>query len=265
MFAMISFTDDIPIQKDDGTGAANPPIQQTPAIQLGSINEELESEVQAANKVQSGKVKDGTSKVHKAPFQGLKKLIDREKDKDKDSVTTKQTTSSIIKNGLNDTKENVKKFITKDKQNKPPLMSGVTFDDVTSDKLSASTINSSNVGNSPLSLIKRKSSSIDVTTTSQFNGPITSSHSNDILLHLMSSNETNESSNVDKLPDIVNMSLKDNNATSIVVSPFEKDGKITDFDNELQNQQSLSSSSSTNILMDNNAKMAGANVQVSQV
>lgn len=149
----------------------------------------------------------------------------------------------MIKSGINDTKENVKKFINKDKQNSKVSLqlNPITIDEqqITSNNGNGDVKSASS--NSPIALIKRPS---------------------DVMLKIEDNGQ---------LPDIVNMSLIDTTTTTsngIIISPFEVIDGDTDIDqlstpNEQQQQLKLSSSSS-NILMDNNNKLMG-NVQVSQV
>lgn len=174
-------------------------------------------------------------------------MIDREKDKDKDKDKDKgdkesNKTSNVIKSGINDTKENVKKFINKDKQNSKVSLqlNPITIDEqqITSNNGNGDVKSASS--NSPIALIKRPS---------------------DVMLKIEDNGQ---------LPDIVNMSLIDTTTTTsngIIISPFEVTDGDTDIDQlstPIEQQQLKISSSSNNILMDNNNKLMG-NVQVSQV
>ncbi|CRK96204.1 CLUMA_CG009632, isoform A [Clunio marinus] len=243
--------DDIPIQIDASASHAHTHAggnsQQNQL--LGSINEEQESDANAA-KVQSGKSgKDGTTKSHKAPFGGLKKLIDREKDKDKDKdkekEKEKEKKESVLKVGLNETKENVKKLMGKDKQSsKASLHTNIEVD---------SQLHSSNNGdlkistNSPNAIIKRASEI---------------------------SNDGGVDLNEKPLLDVLHMGKIDSavsNGSHGIISPFDTYNDDSDSDGAFvdppHQQLSSSSSASVNILMENNAnnnKMMG-NVQVSQV
>lgn len=234
------FLDDIPIQIDVSLGHTNATSQQNQP--LGSINEEQEADPNIGKPQQGKTGKDGTTKSHKAPFGGLKKLIDREKDKDKD----KDKEKSVIKSGFNETKENVKKLMGKDKQHSkaslqaPPEPEPQNYSN-NNGELKNST-------NSPMEMTKRPSDidgSIDMAT---FNEKL--------------------------LPDVVNTSKIDgvvsNGAAHGIISPFESLNDDSDSDEAIADmphqQLSSSSSASVNILMDNNSnnKMMG-NVQVSQV
>lgn len=171
-------------------------------------------------------------------------MIDREKDKDKDKDKgdkESNKTSNVIKSGINDTKENVKKFINKDKQNSKVSLqlNPITIDEqqITSNNVNGDVKSASS--NSPIALIKRPS---------------------DVMLKIEDNGQ---------LPDIVNMSLIDTTTTTsngIIISPFEVIDGDTDIDqlSTPVEQQLKISSSSSNILMDNNNKLLG-NVQVSQV
>jgi hypothetical protein len=233
----VTFADDIPIQIDASTGHA----QQ--ATGLGSINEEQEADQNNPSKAQGKTGKDGTTKTHKAPFGGLKKLIDREKDKDKDKDKEKE--KSLIKSGLSETKESVKKLMGKDKQNsKASLQITVELDNQNHNH------NNGDLKNAQTATAKRQSDVI-------LDGGIDLATLNEKLL-----------------PDIVNMSKTDvavSNGSHGIMSPFESlnnddsdsDGPIVDPPHQ---QLSSSSSASVNILMDStsNNKLVG-NVQVSQV
>lgn len=238
------FTDDIPIQIDNSSGQFGHAISGSQQNQpLGSINEEQENDPNSA-KAQQGKTgKDGATKSHKAPFGGLKKLIDREKDKDKD----KDKEKSVIKSGLSETKESVKKLMGKDKQHsKASLQLNVEPES----QIHINSNNNGDVKNPPnVLMIKRQSEiasdGIDMATL-------------------------NEKS----LPDSINISIFEggvSNGSHGIISPFEalnnedsdSDGAIVDPPHQ---QLSSSSSASVNIMMENssNNKLMG-NVQVSQV
>lgn len=253
---------------------------------LGSINEETENDPNNTSKTQkSGK--ESSSKSQKTSFGGLKKLIDRdkdkdEKDKDKDEKPEKKEKkesrgTSVLKTGLSETKENVKKLIQggKDKSSKsssstpavstqqqppqppppsiapaPPLQTAV----VHQTKLEYDNLQSNNNGdlmkNSPM-VLKR--------------ADINSSENASIDMNMTAFNDKS-------LPDIVNMSKIDSNGSHGIISPFES---MEDSDSEeggiepIEHQQlSSSSSASINILMDNsnsNNKILETNIQVSQV
>lgn len=255
--------DDIPIQDDNLNHTAAPQTIQA----LGSINEENENDPNTSKSQKSGK--DG-SKLHKGSFGGLKKLIDRDKDKDKDKdkdekkekEKEKERSTSVLKTGLSETKENVKKLIQggKDKSNKsstssataqatlqqPLQQTSLEYDNhQTSMNINNNNNNNGDMKNSPLLLLKR---------------------SNDINSESVAMDMT--TLNDKSMPDIVNMSKIDSNGSSHgILSPFES---IEDSDSEgidpIEHQQlSSSSSASINMLMDNsNSKILG-NVQVSQV
>jgi hypothetical protein len=234
------FADDIPIQIDASTGhnaqQSNPP--------LGSINEEQENDPNNAKTQQVKSGKDGT-KSHKAPFGGLKKLIDREKDKDKDKDKDKEKEKSVIKSGLSETKESVKKLMGKDKQNsKASLQPSVDLE-----TQNHSNNNNGDLKNSPMVMNKRSSdiildNNIDMATLSE-----------------------------KMLPDVMSMNKLDSsisNGSHGIVSPFESMNDDSDSDGAIvdppHHQLSSSSSASINIMMENgsNNKLVG-NVQVSQV
>lgn len=220
---------------------------------LGSINEENENDPNTSKNQKSGK--DG-SKLHKGSFGGLKKLIDRDKDKDKDKdkEKEKEKSTSVLKTGLSETKENVMKLIQggKDKSSKsssassnPPAQQQQTSLEFENHQ-NLNNNNKSDMKNLPLSLVKR---------TSDINGESVAMDMT--MLHDKS------------LPDIVNMSKIDSNGSHGILSPFES---MEDSDSEgidpIEHQQLSSSSSASinNILMENssNSKILG-NVQVSQV
>lgn len=235
-------TDDIPIQIEGTSGHShtNASAQQTQP--LGSINEEQEADANNAKAQQGKSGKDSAAKSLKAPFGGLKKLIDREKDKDKDKEKEKK--EGILKSGLNETRENVKKLMGKDKQNSKASLQMIVEPD-------SSQVHNNNgdVKNSPMVLMKRSSD-------------IMSDGGIDLAI-------LNEKS----LPDIVNMSKIDgavSNGSHGIISPFEALNDDSDSDGGIvehpHQQLSSSSSASVNIMMDNssNNKIMG-NVQVSQV
>lgn len=236
---------------------------------MGSINEEQESDSNSAKLQQqqsssttaSGQKsgKEG-SKGHKPPFSGLKKLIDRDKDsKDKDKDKDDEggnkkkekekgekelsKAASVIKSGLNDTKENMKKLIGKDKQSSKALLQqpSTIHDD-------SNTANNGDVKNSPLVVTKRSSDVLsDGGNTADFS--ITNVTANDGV----NNNNNNNNGN--------------GNATHGIMSPFDSfnsEDSSEELDNFTHHQLSTSSSASVNIMMDNNTKNLG-NVQVSQV
>ena len=233
------FTDDIPIQIDAST------VHAQQATGLGSINEEQEADQNNASKGQGKSGKDGTTKSHKAPFGGLKKLIDREKDKDKDKDKDKEKEKSLIKSGLSETKESVRKLMGKDKQNSKASLQITVESDIQNHNH-----NNGDLQSAPTVIAKR--------------------HSDVILdggIDLATLNEK-------FLTDVVNMSKIDgvvSNGSHGIISPFESlnnddsdsGGPIVDPPHQ---QLSSSSSASVNIMMDSasNNKPVG-NVQVSQV
>lgn len=229
---------------------------------MGSINEELESDSnsgkvqqqQSSSNTTSTVVsqkssKEGITKGHKVPFGGLKKLIDRDKDKDsKDKDKDKEKgekemskAASVIKSGLNDTKENMKKLIGKDKQN-----SKVTLQQISSnhhDENLQSHANNGDLKNSPLVLMKRSSD-----------------HA------LVSDNGGIDGAMINDTKDGPNCNNNGGSTTHGIISPFDSLNSDSD-ESEIEHphhQLSTSSSASTNVLMETNSKSL-ANVQVSQV
>lgn len=234
---------------------------------MGSINEEQESDSNSAKiqqqssttTTQSQKSGKEGSKGHKPPFSGLKKLIDRDKDsKDKDKDKDKDDegkekkkdkekvekelskAASVIKSGLNDTKENMKKLIGKDKQSsKASLQQSSNYHDETS-------TNNGDVKSSPLVLMKL---------------------SNDVLTSVDGGTAT-ELSIMNSEAVICNNNNNNNNngsATHGIISPFDSFNSDSESSvDHPHHQLSTSSDASVNILMDNNTKSLG-NVQVSQV
>lgn len=255
--ACLFYTDDIPIQ-NDANSAGNTSLNAGQQQQLGSINEEQESDSNSA-KAGAKPTKEGVSK-HKA-FGQLKKLIDRDKDskdkdKDKDKEKEKEKSekgsekmekelikaASAIKSGLSDTKENMKKLIGKDKQ-KSLQTSTTTSSSVTTnhyDENNQTThANNGDLKSSPLVIIKRSSDviaseSIDMT----------------VLNEKQFSSESKEGGI--------------NGGSHGIISPF--DSLNSDSESEVDHphhQLSTSSSASVNInLMETNSK---TNVQVSQI
>lgn len=219
---------------------------------MGSINEEQENE---SSNVKSKSGKEPTAKAHKAPFGGLKKLIDREKDKDKDKDKDKEKEKdkekdkekNVIKSGFNETKENVKKLMSKDRQHSRPSLPPNTE---TVENHHNNNGDLKHPSPSPLVHTKRPSEII-------MEGGI----------ELTSPNEKS-------ISDVLSLSKIDgavSNGSHGIISPFEalnnddsdSDDAIVDHPHQ---QLSSSSSASVNILMDSNSnnKMMGK-VQVSQV
>jgi hypothetical protein len=228
--------------------------------QLGSINEELESD---SNSAKAKSAKEGTAK-HKA-FGGLKKLIDRDKDskdkdKDKDKEKDKEKgekgsekmekelikAASAIKSGLSDTKENMKKLIGKDKQKSLQASSTTTTQTIATtnhhdeNNQTAHANNGDLKSSSPLVLIKRSSDVIV---------PASDSIDMSVLNEKQFSSESKEGGV--------------NGGSHGIISPF--DSLNSDSESEVDHphhQLSTSSSASVNILMETNSK---TNVQVSQI
>lgn len=209
-------------------------------------------------------------------------MIDRDKDKDKDKDKEKEEkdkekgrTSSVLKTGLSETKENVKKLIHGGKDK--------------SSKSSSSTLTTSTQQQQqpPATPVPLQSNAVHQTSLEYDNHQ--NSNNGDLIKNspmVLKRADINNSENVtmdmnmttfnDKsLPDIVNMSKIDSNGSHGILSPFES---MDDSDSEggiepIEHQQlSSSSSASINILMDtsnnnnnNNNKILGTNVQVSQV
>lgn len=174
-------------------------------------------------------------------------MIDREKDKDKDKDKEKE--KNILKSGLSETKESVKKLMGKDKQNsKASLQLNVEPEP----QIHINSNNNGDLKNPPNSLIMKRPSDI------------ISDGGIDVATFIEKS-----------LPDAMNISKFEggvSNGSHGIMSPFEalnnddsdSDGAIVDPPHQ---QLSSSSSASVNIMMDNsssNNKMMG-NVQVSQV
>lgn len=206
---------------------------------LGSINEEQEVDPNNAKTQQAKSGKETWS--HKAPFGGLKKLIDREKDKDKE----KDKEKNVLKSGLSETKENVKKLMGKDKQHSKASLQ--TAPEPETQIHSSNNGDLKNSANSPLVISKRSSEIMS-------DGGIDMATLNEKLL-----------------PEVVSLNKIDSNGAHGIISPFESLNDDSDSDGaigDLPHQQlSSSSSASVNIMMDNNSssnKMMG-NVQVSQV
>lgn len=143
--------DDIPIQAEDAQG------------HLTSINEDGESDLQNTSRNSTARAsKDGT-RMHKIGFSGLRKLKDKDK-KDKDEKTN-------VKNGVppevgnNPVPEKKEMSLSKKLLEKKDKFIGKT----SSLSLTSSSIDVPDVpekiSNSPLAILKRKSSSIDITTT----------------------------------------------------------------------------------------------------
>lgn len=160
-------------------------------------------------------------------------MIDREKDKDRD----KEKEKSILKAGLSETKENVKKLMGKDKQNSKALLPIEPESQIH---------NNADLKNSPMLLIKRSNDIIP-------------DGGNDLTI-------LNEKT----LPDIVNMNKIDSTvSTHGIISPFEPLNDDSDSDEAIlehpHQQLSSSSSASVNIMMDSSNNKIIGNVQVSQV
>ena len=233
------------------------PSTQLQAQQLGSINEEQESDTNSAKlqpqssttTVSTQKSSKEASKGHKTVVSGLKKLIDRDKDskdKDKDDEGKKKEkekvekelskAASVIKSGLNDTKENMKKLMGKDKQNSKASLQQQTQSNH-HDEHQTST-NNGDIKSSPLVLIKRSSD-------------------------VLSDGGATEVS----ITNAVDGVISNNNGTGThgIMSPFDSFNSDSESEVDHPHQQlSTSSSASVNIMMDSNAKSLG-NVQVSQV
>lgn len=188
---------------------------------------------------------------------GLKKLIDRDKDskdkdkdKDKDDEGKKKEkekvekelskAASVIKSGLNDTKENMKKLIGKDKQNsKASLQQQQTTTTQSNHHDEHQTsANNGDIKSSPLVLMKRSSD-------------------------VLSDGVATEVS----ITNVADGVISNNNGTGThgIMSPFDSFNSDSESEVDHPHQQlSTSSSASVNIMMDSNAKSLG-NVQVSQV
>lgn len=252
---------------------------------LGSINEEGENDPNNTSKTQkSGK--ESSSKSQKTSFGGLKKLIDRDKDKDKEDKDKDDKdkekkekkegrSTSVLKTGLSETKENVKKLIQggKDKSSKSSSSTPTVSTQQQQQQPPSSPMPA------PLQTTVVHQTSLEYDNHQNSNNGDLMKNSPMVLKRA----ELNSSENVpidmnmttfnDKsLPDIVNMSKIDSNGSHGILSPFES---MEDSDSEeggiepIEHQQlSSSSSASINILMDNsnnNNKIMGTNVQVSQV
>jgi hypothetical protein len=251
--------DDIPIQIDSNTSVnQSNPSTQLQAQQLGSINEEQESDTSSAKlqqqssttTVSTQKSSKEASKGHKTVVSGLKKLIDRDKDskdkdKDKDDEGKKKEkekvekelskAASVIKSGLNDTKENMKKLMGKDKQNSKASLQQQTQSNHHDEHQTS--INNGDIKSSPLVLMKRSSD-------------------------VLSDGATEVS-----ITNVVDGVISNNNGTGThgIMSPFDSFNSDSESEVDHPHQQlSTSSSASINIMMDSNAKSL-ANVQVSQV
>lgn len=218
--------------------------------QLGSINEEQESDSNSARK-------SGTSK-HKG-FGGLKKLIDRDKDsKDKDKSEKGSEkmekelikAASAIKSGLSDTKENMKKLMGKDKQKSlqtstAPTTTAATNHHDENESNQTTHANNGDLKSSPHVLIKRSSDLV-----------VPASDSIDMSVLNEKQFASESSGNVKEGGGI-------NGGSHGIISPF--DSLNSDSESEIEHphhQLSTSSSASVNILADNNSK---TNVQVSQI
>lgn len=228
-----ALSDDIPIQNDPSSTSHSQSIQSgsLQSQQLGCISEEQEAENTKSKETQKGK--DGQPpKVHKAAFGGLKKLIDREKDKGDKELTK---AANAIKSGINDTKENVRKLMGKgDKQSSKMSIQLSTTEDIS---LVINNGDLKNSLNSPLPLTKRsndalKDESIDISIIT------------------------------DKtLPDVVS-----NGNGHGIISPFESlHEDESDTDDALNEQHSQILPPTATILMDNASNKIMGNVQVSQV
>ncbi|KAG5678558.1 hypothetical protein PVAND_008223 [Polypedilum vanderplanki] len=193
------------------------------------------------------------TKGHKA-LGGLKKLIDRDKDKDsKDKEEKKEKekgekefskAASVIKSGLNDTKENMKKLIGKDKQSSKSSSLQQTsnhYDENQQTQQPLSHTNNGDLKNSPLVLMKRSSD-------------------------VLSDNSGNiEVAMINEMKEVTNCN-NNGNASHGIISPF--DSLNSDSESEVEHphhQLSTSSSASVNILMDNTNAKNLSNMQVSQV
>jgi len=253
------FIDDIPIQIDSNTSVnLSNPSTQSQSQQLGSINEEQESDTNSAKLQQQPSTttvstqksgKEG-SKSHKTVVSGLKKLIDRDKDskdKDKDDEGKKKEkekvekelskAASVIKSGLNDTKENMKKLIGKDKQNSKVSLHQQMQQSNHHDE-HPTAVNNGEVKTSPLVLIKRSSD-------------------------VLSDGGATEVSITNATDGVI--SNNNGTATHGIMSPFDSFNSDSESEVDHPHQQlSTSSSASVNIMMDSNAMSLG-NVQVSQV
>lgn len=168
-------------------------------------------------------------------------MIDREKDKDKDKDKDKE--KSMLKSGLSETKENVKKLMGKDKQHSKASLQLVPEPEPSNHSNNNGDLKNS--VSSPLVITKRPSEILS-------DGGIDMATLNEKLL-----------------TDVVNKSKIDSNGAHGIISPFDSLNDDSDSDGAIvdppHQQLSSSSSASVNILMDSsNNKMMG-NVQVSQV
>lgn len=170
---LILFTDDIPIQAGDESTSAN---NQSQLNQLLSITEETETIDQQLIGTRNHLVRSSKEilRTHKVPFPGFKKSKDKDKEKETNSSNTNATNKNQqSKNGglfsADGIKDSVIIAATKQltKKEKKASMQAASID--TTDTTSH------NDKTSPLLQIKRKSSSVDVTS----NGPIIST--NDIV------------------------------------------------------------------------------------
>lgn len=182
-------------------------------------------------------------------------MIDREKDKDKDKdkEKDKEKEKNIIKSGFNETKENVKKLMSKDRQHsKASLPTNVEPVENLNNINNNSNINGDvkHSSSSPLVLTKRPSDFI-ADGGIELTGLIEKS-----------------------LPDVLSVSKTDGAVSNgshgnMIVSPFESLNDDSDSDDAIvdhpHQQLSSSSSASVNILIDSNSNKMMGNVQVSQV
>jgi hypothetical protein len=253
ILSSLFFIDDIPIQIDSNTSVnLSNPSTQSQSQQLGSINEEQESDTNSAKLQQQASTttvstqKSGkeASKSHKTVVSGLKKLIDRDKDskdkeKDKDKDKELSKAASVIKSGLNDTKENMKKLIGKDKQNSKVSLHQQQPQSNHHDEHQTS-VNNGEVKTSPHVLLKRSSD-------------------------VMSDGGATEVSITNATDGVINSNNNNGTGTHGIMSPFDSFNSDSESEVDHPHQQlSTSSSASVNIMMDNNGMSLG-NVQVSQV
>lgn len=237
---------------------------------MGSINEEQEGDNNSSKTIAQKTSKESVSK-HKA-FGGLKKLIDRDKDskdkdKDKDKDKEKEKSSekmekelskaaSVIKSGLSDTKENMKKLMGKDKQKSLQSMTITPASNTNHhDENNQSTTHANNgdLKNSPLVLIKRSS---DVVHTSESIDLSVLNEKQFSTLEASGNTKGSEASG-----GVGGNGNVNGGGSHGIISPF--DSLNSDSESEVEHphhQLSTSSSASVNIMMDGKS-----NVQVSQI
>lgn len=137
--------DDIPIQAEDAQG------------HLTSINEDGEPDLQNSSRQSAARTsKDGT-RMHKIGFSGLRKLKEKNKDKDADGKTT-------VKNGVAPEVAPREMSLSKKLLEKKDKLIGKSSSSSQTASIDIAET-PEKTSNSPLALLKRKSSSIDVTST----------------------------------------------------------------------------------------------------